>query len=84
MLQVKRSVVVLEEDYPLNFVTYFYEANSQDNLKIIKKNGESGSRSTLYQCQIVFCDCFFLNQKRLFPNSSVRDANLNTKYCFFS
>lgn len=60
MLQVKRSVVVLEEDYPLNFVTYFYEANSQDNLKIIKKKMESLEVEALFtSVRSYFATVFF-------------------------
>lgn len=67
MLQVKRSVVVLEEDYPLNFVTYFYEANSQDNLKIIKKKMESLEVEALFtSVRSYFATVFFQTKKGYF------------------
>lgn len=69
MSQVKRSGVVLEEDYPLNFVTYFYVANSQDNLVENYKEMESLEIEALIT-SISSCFLrlsFFPNSKRLFP-----------------
>lgn len=51
---------MLEEDYPVNFVTYLYVANSQDNLvQINKKMGSLEEEALITGVRSCFATVFF-------------------------
>jgi len=57
---LRRSGVMLEEDYPVNFVTYLYVANSQDNLVQINKGmGSLEEEALITGVRSCFATVFF-------------------------